>query len=489
MSVLVRRPALGLLVGVPILLVILGTLDALRESGVVGLPVVPWQTLWGLPLDRWIRDVAASLTVGFLILGGLLLGRPIPKLLGAASLSALVWLASVLAMVPLTISELLGRPLSDSFDPAIISSLLLTDLGKVLVAQIGLVALVAALGWAVVGRITGVIVLALAAAAAMLPALTGHSGLGGGHTSASISLALHLAAVGVWVGGLVAVCRYLLTNPPDANVAIRRFSVLALGAVLVLAESGLLNASLRMDGFASLITSPYGALILAKGTVLGALIVLGWRQRKRAVPLLVSGQATGRSIVLRLAAFEILLMGVALGLSVALSRTAPPAGAIAGDRITAAALGLLALGVPLVIVWAGGRPARLQRWTSAYPEPFAVALLVTAVVLADVVPTGFLGVGFAAILASAVLVLVGWLFAMAAIGPRGVPAVIIVMVLWPAALWWAQRSEPTETVWQLLLAVVVAEVCLVLLLVVRRSLLAKAAPPDVVPAASVEVSA
>lgn len=489
MSALARRPVVGLLVGIPILLLILGTLDALRESGVVGLPVVPWQTLWGLPLDRWIRDIAASLTLGFLIVGGLLLGRPIPRLLGVASLSALVWLASLLAMVPLTISELLGRPLPDSFDLTIVSSLLLTDLGKILAVQIALVALVAALGWAILGRSTAIIVLVLAAIPAALPALTGHSGLGGGHTSASVSLALHLLAVGVWVGGLVAVCRYLLTNPADGDVAIRRFSVLALVAVLVLAESGLLNASLRMDGFASLITSPYGALILAKGTVLAALIVLGWRQRKRAVPLLVSGQTSGRSIVLRLAAFEILLMGVALGLSIALSRTAPPAGAIAGDRITTAALGLLALAAPLVVVWAGGRPQRLRRWTSAYPEPFAIALVVTAVVLADVVPTGLLGIGLAAILASAVLVLVGWLFAMAAIGPRGVPAVIIVMVLWPVALWWAQRSEPTETVWQVVLAVAVAEVCLALLLVVRRSLLTRAAPPDVVPAASVEVSA
>ncbi len=468
MSGLARRPAAGLLVGIPILLVVLATLDALRESGVVGLPVVPWQTLWGLPLDRWIRDIAATLTLGFLIVGGLLLGRPIPRLLGAASLSALVWLASLLAMVPLTISELLGRPLPDSLDLTIVSSLLLTDLGTILAAQIGLVALVAALGWAVLGRVTAIIVLVLALIPAALPALTGHSGLGGGHTAATISLALHLLAVGVWVGGLVAVCRYLMMNPPDADVAIRRFSLLALIAVLILAESGLLNASLRMDGFASLITSPYGALILAKAVILAALIVLGWRQRQRAVPL--AGEVNGCMLVLRLATFEILLMGVALGLSIALSRTAPPAGAIAGDRITASALGLLALAAPLVLVWAGGRPHRLRRVTAAYPEPFAIALLVTAVVLADVVPTGFLGVGFAAILASVALVFVGWLFAMAAIGPRGVPAVIIVMVMWPVALWWAQRSEPTETGWQVLLAGTVAEICLVLLLVLRRSL-------------------
>lgn len=463
---LIRRSAWGLLVGVPILLLVLGTLDGLREVTDIGLPVVPWQTLWSLPLDRWIRDIAATLTLGFLIVGGLLLGRPIPRLLRAASLSAVVWLASLLAMVPLTVSEILGRPLGDSLDPTIVSSLMLTDLGRVLGVQIMLVTLVAVLGWAVLGRATAIIVLVLAAIPAALPALTGHSGLGGGHTSATISLAFHLLALGVWVGGLIATCRYLLTNPPDAAMAVRRFSTLALVAVIVLAESGLLNASLRMDGFSSLITSPYGSLVLAKAVVLAALVVLGWRQRRLAVPL--SGEASGQELVLRLAAFEILLMGVAIGLSTALSRTAPPAGAIAGDRITAAALGLLALAIPLVIVWAGGRPKRLVRITSGFPEPFAVLVVVTAVVLAAVVPSGLLGIGFAAILASALLVGVGWLFALAAIGPRGVPAVVMAMVLWPVALWWSQRSESTETVWQVALAVLLAEICLVLLLVVRR---------------------
>jgi len=482
MSVAMRRPAVGLLVGIPILLLVLATLDALRESGVVGLPVVPWQTLWALPIDRWIRDIAATLTIGFLLVGGLLLGRPVPRLLRTASLSAMVWLASLLAMVPLTISELLGRPLGDSLDVTIMVSLAQTDLGRILIAQIVCVALVALLGWATLGRTTGIIVLVLALIPAALPALTGHSGLGGGHTSASVSLAFHLVAVGIWVGGLIAVCRYLLTDPPDAALAIRRFSLLALVAVIVLAESGLLNASLRMDGIASLITSPYGALILAKGTVLAALVILGWRQRSRAVPLAESDAVNGRELVVRLASFEILLMGVAIGLSVALSRTAPPAGAVPGDRISAAALGLLAFAIPLILVWAGARPERLRRLTSDYPEPFAVLVLVVAVVLADVVPTGLLAIGFAAIVASVLLVVVGWLFAMAAIGPRGLPAVVMVMVLWPVALWWAQRSDPVETGWQVLLAAVVAEICLVLLLVVRRKARANSVVTEQVPA-------
>ena len=461
------RVAVGLLVGVPVLILILATLGAFTEEVVEGLPLVPGATLWALPLDRWVRDIAAAITLGFVVVGGLLLPRPNLRLLKIASLSALVWLVALLCQVVLTVSELLGRSWADSLDPVVVQSLITqTLLGQLLVAQIGLVALVAALSWAILGRVTGVIVAVMAAAAAMLPALTGHSGLHGGHTAASVSLALHLLAVGVWVGGLVATCVYVARNPSDPALAVRRFSALALVCVLVLGESGLVNASLRVDGIASLITTPYGTLILGKAVLLAALVVMGWRQRQRVVP--IAGSTSGRETLLRLAAFEVLLMGLALGLSVALSRTAPPAGAIAGDRITTGALALLALGIPLVLVWAGARPTWLVRMTAAYPEPFGVLVLVAAFTATAFVPSGVLGVSFAALVASLLLVLVGWAFATAAIGARGWPATIIVMGLWPVVAWWSLRTDPVETVWQALLAVGVAEVFLVLLLVVRQ---------------------
>jgi putative copper resistance protein D len=303
----------------------------------------------------------------------------------------------------------------------------------------------------------------------------GHSGLHSGHTSASISLAIHLLAAGIWVGGLIAVCSHVMRHPDDAATAIRRFSTLALVCVIVLAESGLLNASLRVDGVASLITTPYGTLILAKATLLAALIVFGWRQRRHVVPV------GDRSTLVRFASYEVLLMGIAIGISVALSRTAPPAGAIAGDRITAGALALLGLAVPLVLVWAGaarqgrlGRPAEpgpawLVRLTAGYPEPFAVGLAVLTYAMAAVVPSGLLGIGVAAVLASLVLVGVGWAFAVAALGPRGMPALILAAVLWPAALWLASRSDPVETGAQIALAGAVGLACLGLLALMRRS--------------------
>ena len=465
--------SLGLLAGIPVLLLILATLGALSETTVEGLPVVPWQTLWGLPLDRWVRDVAAAIVLGFVVVGGLLLPRVDHRLVRIASLAALAWLVALLAQVPLTVSELLGRPLTQSFEPQIVVALLTqTQLGQILIAQIVLVSLVALLGWAILGRVTAAIVFALAGTAAGLTGLMGHSGLHSGHNSASISLAVHLLAVGVWVGGLIAVCSHVMRHPDGAALAIRRFSTLALVCVIVLAESGLLNASLRVDGVASLITTAYGTLILAKVTLLAALIVFGWRQRRHVVP---TGDRAG---LVRFAAYEVLLMGIALGISVALSRTAPPAGAIAGDRITAGALAVLALGVPLVMAWAGAAPAWLRRVTSAYPEPFAVAVAVITYVMAAIVPSGLLGIGVAAVLASCVLVAVGWAFAVAALGPRGLPALILAAVLWPTALWLASRSDPVETGAQVALAGAAGLACLAVLVFLRRR---STAVPDVAP--------
>ena len=480
-----RRVALGLLAGVPILLLVLATLDALRETGIPGIPVVPWQTLWALPLDRWIRDIAAALTLGCVVVGGLLAPRPDARLLRATSLCAVVWLVALACQIPLTVSELLGRPWADSLDPVIVASLLTqTQLGQFLVVQIVLVGFVVILGWAVLGRVTGAVVLALALAAAMLPALSGHSGLHSGHTAASISLAIHLASVGVWVGGLIAVCAYVMSpgrTPTDAGVTLRRFSVLALVCVLLLAESGLLNASLRVDGIATLITTPYGTLILAKSVLLCALVILGWRQRRYAVSG-IDTEPGARAVLVRFAAFEVVLMGLAIGLAVALSRTAPPTGAIAGDRITTASLTLLALALPLVLVWAGARPAPLVRITEAYPEPFAVTVVVAAIVASIIVAAGAVAIGLATLVAGVILVLAGWAFALAATGPRGVPAILLAMVLWIPALWWTALSwtalgDPAETPLQVGLAIVAGEGCLALLLLLRERRLPRTAEP------------
>lgn len=476
--------ALGLAAGAAVLLIVLWTLGALTETTDPGLPVTPWSTLLAFPLDRFARDVAACLVLGFAIVGGVLVPRPDGRLLRVVSLLALVWLAALIAQVVLTISELLGRSWADSVDPIVVQSLLAqTLLGQLLIVQMALVALVAILGWAVINRFTAWIVVSLSAVAALLPALSGHSGLHSGHTAASVSLAIHLVSLGVWVGGLVAVCVYVGRQGADAALVVRRFSTLALVCVILLAESGLLNASLRVDGVASLVTSTYGSLVLAKATLLLALVVLGWRQRSRVVPRMDA--PAGRFDLLRLAGYEFLLLGIALGLSAALARTAPPAGAITGDQLTLGAFAVLGVCAPLVLVWGLRVPGRIAGVTRDYPEAFAVGLLIACAVVALIVPSPRLGIGGSAIVGSLLLLACGYLFAVGACGARGVPAVVIVMVGWPALAWWQLRQQGPDSPGSAFACVVIVETCLLLLILLGRS--RRATPPESVVPPLVEV--
>ena len=57
--------SIGLLAGVPILLLALWGIGGLNEQSIPGLPVVPVQTLWRLPLQLGIRDTAWALVGGF----------------------------------------------------------------------------------------------------------------------------------------------------------------------------------------------------------------------------------------------------------------------------------------------------------------------------------------------------------------------------------------------------------------------------------------
>lgn len=443
-SVTLRSIIAPLLVGVPVLLLVIASLGGLSESDIPGLPVVPFATLISLPIDIWIRDIAMALTVGGAIVGGVLAPRPDARVGRLTSGAALVWLAALAIQAVLTVSEVLAMPLDAAFDPTIMWSLLTqTTLGRVILIQFVLVALVAILGWVVLDRVTGMIVSLAAITAAFLLGFTGHSGIADGHSAATISLGLHVVAATAWIGGLIATIVYVTGSSCHRDVVLRRFSVLALVSVILLAESGLLNASLRMDGPASLVTSPYGAIILAKICVLVVLIGFGWRQRTRVIAR-APEQSTKRTLV-QLGTWEVAWMGIVIGLSVALARTAPPAGVIAGDAMSVAAVVLLGVAIPLALRTAAGTtttgPLR------AYPEAAAVVLVAVMVAAPTAFQSQILGPQVLSILAIILLPVFGWLFWGAVSQSRSVVAFAIVVAGLPFVAWWTERNIPGGLTW------------------------------------------
>jgi putative copper export protein len=439
-----KRLIAPLLVGIPVLLLVVASLGGLSESDIPGLPVVPFATLISLPVDIWIRDIAMAITVGGAIVGGVVAPRPDARVGRLTSGAALVWLVALAIQAVLTVSEVLAMPLDAAFDPTIMWSLLTqTALGRVILIQFVLVALIAILGWVVLDRVTGMIVAGAAITVAFLLGFTGHSGITDGHFAATISLGLHVVAASAWIGGLIATIAYVTSNSSRKDVVLKRFSVLALISVILLAESGLLNASLRMDGPASLVTSPYGAIILAKVCVLIVLIGFGWRQRKLVIARLPE-QSTTRTLV-QLSVWEVAWMGIVIGLSVALARTAPPAGVVSGDAVSVAAVVLLGVAIPLALRTALG--TKSSGPLRGYPEAAAVVLVAALFAIPTAFQSQILGSQILAILALVVVSIAGWLYWSAVSQSRSVVALVLVAAALPVMAWWTERDVPGGLTW------------------------------------------
>ncbi|HEU5321326.1 MAG TPA: CopD family protein, partial [Methylomirabilota bacterium] len=179
-------------------------------------------------------------------------------------------------------------------------------------------------------------VVGLAAVALALVTAGGHAAAvrPGGLAAMTID-ATHLVATGLWVGALLPLALLLraASRPdgadarPHAVLAVRRFSRLALLAVLVLAATGAGNAVIHVASVAGLVGTPYGQLLLAKVALLIPILLVATVNRRRLLPELPGEAATvGRPAMRRLAAFmaaEAALALVVLGLAAGLALTPP----------------------------------------------------------------------------------------------------------------------------------------------------------------------
>ncbi|WP_307807524.1 cytochrome c oxidase assembly protein [Naasia sp. SYSU D00948] len=289
----------------------------------------------GLPVARLLADGSAAVTIGLLILATFALPgqREVPGVVSFSQWSAVrwaaiaagVWVLSGSAVLVLTAADVMGAPLgSELLRDQLWYFATGLELGQQLLVSVLLAAgaLVASL---LARRIAWVAVATALAVAALLPlALSGHAAGATEHGNAVSSMAIHLVAVTAWLGGLVALLLLRRRVGDDLGVVAGRYSVLAGWAFFAVVLSGTVNAYLRLGSPANLLTE-YGLLVLAKTVLLVALGLAGIRHRRALLPRLRQAPGSRRAF-LRLAAGEVLLMAVAMGLSVALSRAAPPVG-------------------------------------------------------------------------------------------------------------------------------------------------------------------
>ena len=297
-------------------------------AAVPGLPDPGTLTRWGLPVAKTVLNGASVIAVGFVALAVMLpapddqLGRDALVAMRKAAIAAVVWAAAAATVHVLTLSDLLGLPLTEALTAeSFVSYTSSTEQGQAYAMVFVLALALIPAARLTLGHGGAIAVLCLALAALIPPTLAGHAGSGDYHTSAQVSLLVHVVAMAVWVGGLIAVSSYAAGRGRELARVARTYSTVALGCYVMVAASGLMNAWVRLSSITDLVSTWYGWLVLGKMAALVALGFFGVRHRERTLPAVDAGR---RGAFRRLAAGEVAIMAAAIGLAVALSRTEPP---------------------------------------------------------------------------------------------------------------------------------------------------------------------
>ncbi|MEU8238386.1 cytochrome c oxidase assembly protein [Actinoplanes missouriensis] len=324
-----RTPAVVLAVAAAAGLVLIMALrfgGAVDDTVLPGIPTPGPVTLWLLPVVRMLADLLGVLTAGLTVTAAFLLpgdGRSVAAhgwlLLRRVTWLALSWGLACVALIVLTVSDVLGMPVTRLSGQAVLSFAISISQGQALLLQAGLAVTVAVLSRGGVSRGLAAVTTGLAMVALLPPAFTGHAAGAGDHQIAVTSLALHVLAASLWIGGLAGLL-LVRRHRRFADTA-GRYSRLALACFVATGVSGVANAAVRLGGAGALEGSRYGVLVLLKVFALVVVGLIGVAHRRRTLPALRAGAPWA---FLRLAAGELVVLGAAAGLAVALSRSPTP---------------------------------------------------------------------------------------------------------------------------------------------------------------------
>jgi len=174
--------------------------------------------------------------------------------------------AGVVLLIVAEPVALLGQLASLSFDADTTLAVLGSSFGRILGLRLG----AALLAWTLIATERPWPVLAVGAATAVLDGLSAH-GIPAVPFAGQLLVAVHVGAMGLWVGGIAA-----FVGSPDA-----RFGRYALATFGVAATTGLLLALVHTSFGAGLLTTDYGRVLLLKVVVVGAAVVAALVRRRR----------------------------------------------------------------------------------------------------------------------------------------------------------------------------------------------------------------
>ena len=331
------------------------------QPALPGLPDSGTLVGWGTPILRTLTDIAAVVTIGFLLAATVLdpsgkdgvVSKPGRADLVRATILASVWAVLALVQMLFELATVLGEPLSQAASPAVVSAFaneVPTTRALFVMALLAIVVAIGAISTSSTGAAAAWLIIAVAASA--LPALAGHSSGLGDHALATTCGIAHVVAVVVWMGGLFALGLHAFRRDMPMDRAVARFSTIALIGILLAAASGFGNAYTRLDEPSQLFTTGYGRILLLKTGLVVVLAIFGWIMRNRVIGSL--GTSSRISVFARLAGLELMVMAIALGLGVALASSPTPRAEVQLPSLGESLLGFPYPAAPTVASVAGG---------------------------------------------------------------------------------------------------------------------------------------
>ncbi len=299
-----------------------------RDTGGIGGPSL--FVAWLLPLLRLIATLATVGCAGALLaavvllrIEGGLLGTQGRRAVHDASNSAVIWAACSFAGAVVTAAVLLDTPV-DLLYLRLDDALAVPEVKALLITGILIVAL--AIGIRRVQTSQAARLGVLVAIAALVPnALTAFPRNESYVVLAGAALVIHVIAATTWIGGLAGLVRYGRASRGGLPIVLERYNQVAYLSSIALVLSGLISAAGRLAAkaggwggvFDVLTSDAYGVLLIVKVLAFAALIVAAQLRRTRS-----TGNLLDRNIPFwQIVGFELVVMALALGLSVALSQT------------------------------------------------------------------------------------------------------------------------------------------------------------------------
>lgn len=282
-------------------------------------------TLAALALARWLQFAATAILFGTSLFPfyalppkGSVEATQVARLSRAALIfAAAVAFVSALAWVAISVIDL-AEDTSALFDSQILTQYFFeTSFGKVWLLRLVLVFALIAIAFFARRRLfernmaTGLIVV-LAALLLVSQAWIGHpASLPASERSVVIlAYALHVLAAAGWLGALfplgllVVNARRGKTALLMAEIALRRFSPLGMGAVAAILLGGVINLASRVDSFSVLAASGWGRLAMLKAAIVAGMIAAAATNRFVLMPRLSTSPGQGVAALARTIIFE-----------------------------------------------------------------------------------------------------------------------------------------------------------------------------------------